>query len=262
MLAPKKGKPSGGRIDHFYDASDEAELGDSRDDPADLRGDRDDTVKDQIRRLSYDEAERDNSQYVDLRTHFSLDKVAELEGKWYHSDASLQWLKRFIYEMKGTRMPQNSWCEPLSLRLGQAANSWCRQLPKKTQQRWSLLSEAWLGWDRSQFDQPARTRYYSRRRNENQPICDFLIRLNEYARTDKIKYEKGGADAADHVQQFLLNCGDDGIMDLLYPLQLPDIQRVEPIIIKKILGEKRKKQRDRLVASRVGESCATMVLSA
>ncbi|GMF56598.1 unnamed protein product [Phytophthora fragariaefolia] len=110
MLTPKKGKPRGGRYDHLYDASDEAELGDSRDDSANLRGDRDETVKYQIRRLSYDEAERDSSQYLELRTHFSLDKVAEFEGKRYRSDASLQWLKRFIYEMKGTRMSQNSWC--------------------------------------------------------------------------------------------------------------------------------------------------------
>ncbi|GMF59208.1 unnamed protein product [Phytophthora fragariaefolia] len=68
MLTPKKGKSRGGRYDHLYDASDEAELGDSRDDSADPRGDRDETVKDQIRRLSYDEAERDNSQYLELPT--------------------------------------------------------------------------------------------------------------------------------------------------------------------------------------------------
>ncbi|GMF54099.1 unnamed protein product [Phytophthora fragariaefolia] len=66
MSTPKKGKPRGGRYDHLYDASDEAELGDSREASADLRGDRDETVKDQIRRLSYDEAEWDNSQYLEL----------------------------------------------------------------------------------------------------------------------------------------------------------------------------------------------------
>ncbi|GMF48470.1 unnamed protein product [Phytophthora fragariaefolia] len=253
MLTPKKGKPRGGRFDHLYDASGEVELDDSRDDLADLRGDRDETVKDQIRRLSYDEAERDGGQYLELRTHFSLDKVLEFEGKRYRSDASLHWLKRFIYEMKGTRMPQNSWCEPFALSRGRAAKSWYRQLPKKTQQRWSLLSGAFLEYYCSQYDQSARTRYFSARRKENKPICDFLIRLNGYARTTKIQYEKGGADAADHVERFLLNCGDDSIMDLLYPLQLADIQRVEQIINKKILGEKRKKQRDRLVISRVGE---------
>ncbi|GMF45094.1 unnamed protein product [Phytophthora fragariaefolia] len=205
MLTPKKGKPRGGRYDHLYDTSDEAELDDSRDDSGDLSGDRDETVKDQIRRISYDEAERDNNQYLELRTHFSLDKVAEFEGKRYRPDASLQWLKKFIYEMKGTRMPQNSWCGPFSLSLGRVAKSWYRQLPKKTQQRWSLLSEAFLDYYCSQFDQSARTRYYSARHKENEPICDFSIGLNGYARTTKIQYEKGGADIADHVEQFLLN---------------------------------------------------------
>ncbi|GMF62253.1 unnamed protein product [Phytophthora fragariaefolia] len=155
--------------------------------------------------------------------------------------------------MKGTRMPQNSWCEPFSLSLGRAAKSWYRQLPKKPQQRWSLLSEAFLDYYCSQFDQSARTRYYSARRKEKEPICAFLIRLNGYARTAKIQYEKGGADATNHLEQFLLNCGDDGIMDLLYSLQPADIQRVEKNINKKTFGEKRKKQRGRLVASRVGE---------
>ncbi|KAE8973984.1 hypothetical protein PF005_g29019 [Phytophthora fragariae] len=110
------------------------------------RGDREETVKDQIRRLSYDDDERDDTKYLEIRTHFSLDKIAEFDGKRYRSDASLQWLKRFIYEMKGTRMPQNSWCEPFSLSLGRAAKSWYRQLPKKTHQRWNLLNEAFLDY--------------------------------------------------------------------------------------------------------------------
>ncbi|GMF47124.1 unnamed protein product [Phytophthora fragariaefolia] len=43
---PAKGERfRGGRYDHLYDARDEAELGDSRDDSADLRGGRDETVK-------------------------------------------------------------------------------------------------------------------------------------------------------------------------------------------------------------------------
>ncbi|KAJ8571562.1 hypothetical protein ON010_g5275 [Phytophthora cinnamomi] len=43
-------------------------------------------------------------------------------------------------------------------------------------------------------------------------------------------------------------------MDVLYPLQLTDIQRVEQIINKKILGENRKKQRDRMISSRGSET--------
>ncbi|GMF22775.1 unnamed protein product [Phytophthora fragariaefolia] len=88
-LTPKKGRLLGVRYDHLNDASDEAELGDSLDDSVDLSGGRDETVKDQIRRLSYDEAERDGGQYLEIRTHFSLDKVAEFERKRYRFDASL-----------------------------------------------------------------------------------------------------------------------------------------------------------------------------
>ena len=56
-------------------------------------------------------------------------------------------------------------------------------------------------------------------------MCDFLLLLNGYARTDGTDSVcKGGADSADHVEHFLLNCGDDDLTDLIYP------QRVEKII--------------------------------
>ncbi|GMF63360.1 unnamed protein product [Phytophthora fragariaefolia] len=250
MQTPKTLKGRSARYAEFYDA-DEAELGGGdSDDDRDYRDNAEDSAKDVIRRLSLDDAERDRGHYLEVRSHASLDKIAEFEGKRYRSDDSLQWLKRFVYEMKGTRMPQDSWCEPFSLCLGRAAKSWYRQLPKKTQRRWNLLSEALLDYHCSQFDQSARTRYYSSRREENEPICDFLVRLNGYARTAKIQHGKGGADASDHVEHFLLNCGDDDIMDLLYPMRLDDIERVEKIINTKILGEKRKRQRDRLSSSR------------
>ena len=61
-------------------------------------------------------------------------------------------------------------------------------------------------------------------------MCDFLLRLSGYARTAQIQYEKGGADATDHVKHFLLNCDDDDLMDLIYLQRLDDIQRVEKII--------------------------------
>ncbi|KAE9258873.1 hypothetical protein PF001_g33215, partial [Phytophthora fragariae] len=43
-------------------------------------------------------------------------------------------------------------------------------------------------------------------------------------------------------------------MDQLYPQRLSDIQRVEKIINQKLLGDKRRKQRDRTASSRVRES--------
>ncbi|GMF38680.1 unnamed protein product [Phytophthora fragariaefolia] len=197
IQTPKTLKGRGAHYAEFYDAADEAELGGGdSDDDSDYRDNAKDSAKDVIRRLSLDDAERDRGHYLEVRSHASLDKIAEFEGKRYRSDDSLQWLKRFIYEMKGTRMPQDSWCEPFSLCLGRAAKS-----------------------------------------------CG-------YARTAKIQYGKGGADASDHVEHFLLNCGDDDIMDLLYPMRLDDIERVEKIINTKILGEKRKRQRDRLSSRR------------
>ncbi|GMF35750.1 unnamed protein product [Phytophthora fragariaefolia] len=170
IQTPKTLKGRSARYAEFYDAADEAKL--SGDDSGKGRNYRDsakDLAKDAIRRLSLDGAESDRGHYFEVRSHASLDKIAEFEGKRYRSDDSPKWLKRFIYEMMGTRIPQDS--------------------------------------------------------------C-------------------GGADASDHVEYFLLDCGDEDIMDLLYPMRLDDIERVEKIINTKILGEKRKRQRDRLSESR------------
>ncbi|GMF61081.1 unnamed protein product [Phytophthora fragariaefolia] len=147
MQTPKTLKDRNARYAEFYDAADEAKLGgDDSDDGRDYRDSADDSAKDVILRLSLDDVERDRGHYLEVRSHASLDKIAEFEGKRYRSDDSLQWLKRFIYEMKGTRMPQDSWCEPFSLCLGRAAKSWYRQLPKKTQRKWNLLREAFLNY--------------------------------------------------------------------------------------------------------------------
>ena len=67
-------------------------------------------------------------------------------------------------------------------------------------------------------------------------MCDFLLRLNGYARAAQIQYEKGGAESEDHVEHFLLNCGDDDLMDFIYPQRLGDIHRVEQIISHRLLG--------------------------
>ena len=72
------------------------------------------------------------------------------------------------------------------------------------------------------------------------------LRLNGLARTAHIKYEKQGADAADHVEHFLLNCGDDDLMDLIDRQRLDRIHRLKMIISHRLLGEKGRKQRDRL----------------
>ena len=74
--------------------------------------------------------------------------------------------------------------------------------------------------------------------------CEFLLRLNGYSRSIWLQYEKAGADAEEHVEQFLLNCGDDNLMGFIYPLRLDNLQKVKKIISHWLLGEKRNKQRD------------------
>ena len=77
-------------------------------------------------------------------------------------------------------------------------------------------------------------------------MCDFLLRQNGYARAAQIQYEEGGAKSEDHVDPLLLNCGDDDLMDFIDPQRLGGIHRVEQIIGHRLLGEKRKRQRDRM----------------
>ncbi|KAG4233876.1 hypothetical protein PC116_g17939 [Phytophthora cactorum] len=131
---PSRSASKGSRNSCLHSAAVGTELGGGDDEDAEPcdRGDPGALVKGYIRHLSFDKAEEDNSQYLEVRSHASLDKITELDGKRYRSDASLQWLKKFIYEMKSTRMPQNYWCEPFSLSLGRAAKSWYRQLPRKS----------------------------------------------------------------------------------------------------------------------------------
>ncbi|KAE8982920.1 hypothetical protein PF010_g22387 [Phytophthora fragariae] len=99
-----------------------------------------------IQPLSLEDSDRSRSNVLEVCTYTPLDKVAVFDGKRHRSEDSLQWLKRFIYEIKGTRMPNDSWCEPFSLSLGEAAKNWFLQLPKKTQLKWSLLSSAFLDY--------------------------------------------------------------------------------------------------------------------
>ncbi|GMF39384.1 unnamed protein product [Phytophthora fragariaefolia] len=89
MQTPKTLKGRSARYAEFYDAADEAELG--GDDSNDSRGYRDsaqDSAKDVIRRISLDEAERERGRYLEVRSHVSLDKITEFEGKRYRSDDS------------------------------------------------------------------------------------------------------------------------------------------------------------------------------
>ncbi|KAG2774769.1 hypothetical protein Pcac1_g14706 [Phytophthora cactorum] len=96
----------------------------------------------------------------------------------------------------------------------------------------------------SQFTQTALSRYYSAKRERSEHLCNYLNRLNGYARNARLQFEKGGRDAKEHVQQFLVTCGDDNMAESLYHTRVNDIHELEEIIEDILKGKERMAKRD------------------
>ncbi|GMF52934.1 unnamed protein product [Phytophthora fragariaefolia] len=166
-----------------------------------------DELAGQVRAVS--EMERLNiTPRLELATHRPLAQVKAFSSLRNKSENSMQWLRIFVYEMKGTRTPPNEWCMSFELSLRDGALHWYRQLPRKTKRQWKLLSDAFIKYYCSQFCQSAKARYYSTKREGNEHVCDYLNRLNGYARNAGVKFEKGGRESKEHVNRFLESCGD------------------------------------------------------
>ncbi|KAF1793808.1 hypothetical protein GQ600_8516 [Phytophthora cactorum] len=75
--------------------------------------------------------------------------------------------------------------------------------------KWKLLSQAFIDYYCTQYKQSPAARYYAATRERKEHISDYLNCLNGYARNARLQVEKGQRDAKDHVEQFLLTCGDD-----------------------------------------------------
>ncbi|OWY91467.1 hypothetical protein PHMEG_00039943 [Phytophthora megakarya] len=85
----------------------------------------------QIEKASSPEGER-STQKIELATHRPLGQIRAFSGLRNKSENSMQWLRGFVYEMKGTRASPDEWCMPFQLSLKDGALHWQRQLPKKT----------------------------------------------------------------------------------------------------------------------------------
>ncbi|RAW20517.1 hypothetical protein PC110_g23041, partial [Phytophthora cactorum] len=134
-------------------------------------------------------------------------------------------------------------CIPFELSLRDGAIHWFRQLPKKAKRTWTLLSNAFIRYYCSQFTQTALSRYYSAKRERSEHLCDYLNRLNGCARNARLQVEKGGG-AKDHVQQFLVTCGDDNMAESPYHTRVNDIHDLEEIIEDVLKGKERMAKRD------------------
>ncbi|OWY94667.1 LOW QUALITY PROTEIN: hypothetical protein PHMEG_00035538 [Phytophthora megakarya] len=151
----------------------------------------------QIRELSARE-EKNSTPRIEITTHLPLGNIKAFSGYRNKSEKSMQWLRTFVYEMKGTHTPPNEWCMAFELSLQDGALHWYRQLPRKTRRTWKLLSDAFIKYYCSRFNQSAKARYYSAKRDDKEHVCDYLNRLNGYARNAGVQFENGGREAKDH----------------------------------------------------------------
>ncbi|GMF53764.1 unnamed protein product [Phytophthora fragariaefolia] len=97
----------------------------------------------QVREVS--EMERlSSTPRLELATHRPLAQIKAFSGLRNKSENSMQWLRTFVYEMKGTHTPPNEWCMAFELSLRDGALHWYRQLPRRTKRQWKLLSDAFI----------------------------------------------------------------------------------------------------------------------
>ncbi|KAE8994742.1 hypothetical protein PF010_g26776 [Phytophthora fragariae] len=163
-------------------------------------------------------------------THLPLNSIEPLCGIRNQSEKSMQWLRTFVYGMKGTHKPPNTWCVLFELSLYDGAQHWYRQLPRKTKRTWALLSQAFINYYCVEFTRSAKVRYYSAKRDGEEHVCDYLNRLNGYARNAGVQFEDGGRDTKHHVEHFLDTCDDRGLEERLCHLRVRDIHALEDMI--------------------------------
>ncbi|OWZ04976.1 hypothetical protein PHMEG_00023019, partial [Phytophthora megakarya] len=147
-----------------------------------------------IEKASSPEGER-LTQKIELATHRPLGQIRAFSGLRKKVRNSMQWLRGFVYEMKGTRASLDEWC---------------------------------MSFQQSLKDE---TRYYSAKREDKEHLCDYLNRLDGYARNAGIQLGKGGRKARDHVKWFLETWGDHGLERRLCHVKVYDIHELEGMII-------------------------------
>ncbi|RAW35905.1 hypothetical protein PC110_g7806 [Phytophthora cactorum] len=157
-----------------------------------------------------------------MASHRPLDRIKLFSGSRNKSENSMQWLRTFVYEMTGNYTEADKRCIPFELSLRDGTIHWFRKPPKKTKRTWKLLSNAFIRYYCSQFTQTALPRYYSAKRERSEHLCDYLNRLNSYARNARLQFEK----------------------ESLYHTRVNDIYELEEIIEDVLKGKQRMAKRD------------------
>ncbi|OWZ04706.1 hypothetical protein PHMEG_00023342 [Phytophthora megakarya] len=241
---PSTRQDTGRRRTHCYDLRDDSSDSESEVEEADnLEGDLTVEWARQIRELSRAESKNSTPRF-EIATHLPLVNIKPFAVLRFKNERSMQWLRAFIYEMKGMHTPPNGWCMAFELSLQEGALHWYRQLPRKTRRQWKLLSDAFIKYYCSKFNQSAKARYYSATRGEKEHMCDYLNRLNGYARNAEVQFENGGCEAKDHVENFLDTCDDRGLAERLCNVRVRDIHDLETMIHNILRRKERKSSRE------------------
>ncbi|KAE8974392.1 hypothetical protein PR002_g25929 [Phytophthora rubi] len=196
----------------------------------------------QVRELSAANG-RSNTPRLEIATHLPLGNIKPFLGNRNKSERSMQWLRKFMYEMKGTHTPTNEWCMAFELSLQDGALHWYSQLPRKTKRTWKLLSDAFIKYYCSKFTQ-SKARYYSAKREDKEHVCDYINGLRGYARNAGVQFENGGREAKDHVDHFLDTCDDRGLEERLCHARVKDIHDLEEMSNDILRSRERKTARE------------------
>ncbi|OWZ04479.1 hypothetical protein PHMEG_00023612 [Phytophthora megakarya] len=92
---------------------------------------------------------------------------------------------------------------------------------------------------RSEIGRTASTRYYRVKRLDKEHLCDYLNRLNGYARNTNVKFENGCCEAKKHAKHSLKTCGYRDFFATIHYLEdiASDMQRVEKQVIRYDSGQ-------------------------
>uniref|UniRef100_H3H938 Eukaryotic/viral aspartic protease n=1 Tax=Phytophthora ramorum TaxID=164328 RepID=H3H938_PHYRM len=119
--APTAGRSASRTPSRRYDLRDDSSDEDSFD-VGDTGGDLTGEWARQIRELSAVENDSATPR-LEIATHLPLGNIKPYLGLRDKSEKSMQWLRAFIYEMKGTHTPPNEWCMAFELSLQDALNA-------------------------------------------------------------------------------------------------------------------------------------------
>ncbi|GMF46225.1 unnamed protein product [Phytophthora fragariaefolia] len=247
MVTPKKSL--GGR--RIYDGTDDV---DDNDNTGRDYADACEGLTAQTQR-SYHHVDDDGAQRIKLTHHISLSKLPKFNGRRIRTEHALKWLRVFIYEMQGTNTSQDCWHVPFELCMEDGASYWIRQLPQGTRTRWPQLCEAFKNYYGTQYHEAAKLKYYTAQQELGEHICDYMLRLNGYARSANIIYDKGGAAGARHVKQFLTTCCDGDMVTNIIPQRFDNIADVE-VVINEILAAERRHRDQRNYVQMLGSTNA------